>query len=185
VETNQDAGYSYKKYAQLFATQDCRLQEGFAVPERRLGVKKVRQQGSGKAVYLNLSPQRYLQYREEGTASDGHRRLFLEHVLGAGVKPWVQVTSAGQRPSHCETTYWTKNGRTLIFVLHKAATSGNSAGGGGADGLVERNFSIEVELPRVIRDVIDERTGQKLGDGQKFSFSFKTTEAVLFSFQGE
>jgi hypothetical protein len=184
VETNQDAGYSYKNYAQLFATQECPLQEGFAVPEKRLGVKNVRRHGRGKAVYLNLSPQRYLQYREEGTAEDRHRRLFLEHVLAAGVKPWVQVTSAGQRPALCETTYWTRNGRTLVFVLHKAATSGNSAGGGGADGLVERTFPIEVELPAVIRDVVDERTGRKLGDGKKFSFKFKTTEAVFFSFQG-
>jgi len=32
-------------------------------------------------VHLNLSPQRYLQYREEGSASDAHRKVFLEHVL--------------------------------------------------------------------------------------------------------
>jgi hypothetical protein len=183
VETNQDAGFSYRKYAQLFATLSCPLQDGFAVAERRLGQRHVRSVGPGKAVYLNLSPQRYLQYREEGTATDAQRRVFLEAVLAAGVKPRITVTSAGKRPANCEATYWSKGGRTLVFVLQKAATSGNSAGGGGADGLIDRTLPIDVEFPAAVRDVVDERSGKKLGDGKRFSFEFKTAEAVFFSYR--
>ena len=56
VETDQDAGFSFKTYAQLFGTLNCRLQDGFAVAERRLGLRQVRSVGKGRAVYLNLSP---------------------------------------------------------------------------------------------------------------------------------
>ena len=77
VETNQDAAYSFTRYRQLFDTINCRLQDGFAIAEHKLGTQKVVQVGRGKAVYLNLSPQRYLQYREEGTDTDAHRATFL------------------------------------------------------------------------------------------------------------
>jgi hypothetical protein len=184
VETDQDAGFSYRKYAQLFATLDCPLRDGFAVAERHLGAGSAREVGKGRAVYVNLSPQRYLRYREEGTATDAQCRVFLEPVLAAGVRPWVRVTAAGKRPANTETTYWTKDGRTLVFVLQKAATSGNSAGGGGADGLVDRTLDVDVELAAPVRDLRDERTGRRLGDGKTVSLPFHTTEAVFFSFQG-
>ena len=100
VETDQDAGYSSPSWRDLFATLDCRLEGGFAVAERRLPLRSVRQVERGTAVYLNLSPQRYLQYREEGSATETHRRLFLEHVL-AEVGPRVNVTSGGVRPRNC------------------------------------------------------------------------------------
>jgi hypothetical protein len=180
VETDQDAGFSYKKYADLFATLKCPLRQGFAVAERRLPPG-----GStrGRAVYLNLSPQRYLQYREEGTATDAHRRVFLDAVTAAGVRPRIQVTSGGRRPQRCEATYWTKDGRTLVFVVQNAAVSGSSQGGGGADGLARRTIPIEVEFPTEVHGVVDERSGKSLSDGRKFAFQFKPAEAVFFSFQ--
>jgi hypothetical protein len=183
VETDQDAGYYFKQYAQLFATQDCRLHDGFAIAERRLALRQVRPVGKGKAVYLNLSPARYLQYREEGMATDEHCRVFLEPVLAAGVKPWITVTSAGKRPANLEVTYWTLKGRTLVFVVQKAATTGSSTGGGGAENLASRILPIEIELPPGFKDVVDERTGRHLGPGNKFSLEFNTTEAVFISFQ--
>jgi hypothetical protein len=185
VETDQDAGFSYQKYAQLFATLNCPLRDDYAVAERRLGVRSARDVGRGRAVYLNLSPQRYLQYREEGTATDARRQVFLADVLAAGVRPRVRVTAAGKRPANCETTYWTRDGRTLVFVVQKAATSGSPTGGGGADALANRTPTVDIELPAPVRDVRDERTGRRLGDSKTVSLPFKTTEAVFFSFQGE
>jgi len=87
------------------------------------------------------------------------------------------------RPANCEVTYWAKSGRTLVFVLQKPATSGNAAGGGGADGLVDKTIPISVEFAMPVRDVVDERRGKKLGDGRKFSLEFKTTEAAFLSFR--
>jgi len=185
VETDQDAGYSYKKYRDLFATLDCRLEDGFAVAERRLPTQTVRKAANGTAVYVNLSPQRYLQYRQEGTATDAQREVFLKHLAAAGVRPWVAVTSGGRRPQDAEVTYWSKGGRTLLFVVQNAAVTGSSQGGGGAEGLVQETMPMEVEFSAPVRDVIDERTGKRLGDGSRFRFEFRTAEAVFLSFRGE
>ena len=113
VETNQDAAFSFTKYRQLFDTTTCRLQDGFAIAEHGLGTQKVVQVGHGKAVYLNLSPQRYLQYREEGTDTDAHRATFLRQINPSGRPPRVVVRHQGRRPPQCEATYWSKGGPHL------------------------------------------------------------------------
>jgi hypothetical protein len=110
VETDQDAGFYYKKYRELFDTIPCRLEDGYAVAERQLGTHLVRQVGEGRAVYLNLSPQRYLQYRQEGTATDAHREVFLRHLRRAGVRPRVTLVGPDdKRPPNLEVTFWRKS----------------------------------------------------------------------------
>ncbi len=54
VETDQDRGFSYRRYAELFATLDCKLVDGYAKAESKLGVQSVRQVGRGTAVYVNI-----------------------------------------------------------------------------------------------------------------------------------
>lgn len=184
VETDQDAGFDYKKYSELFNTVPCKLEKGFAIAERGLKVENVKSVGKGKAVYVNLSPQRYLQYREEGRADEASREVFIKHVLSAGVKPWVKATSEGKRPLNCEVTYWSKGGRTLVFVLQNVPVSGGSAGGGKAEGLVLKKVPLDIEFAAPVRDVVDERTGKKLGDGRKFTLDFNGVEPVFISFQG-
>ncbi len=114
VETDQDRGYSSTKWSELFGTLACPLEQGFAVAERALPRQSVRPVGLGAAVYLNLSPQRYLQYREEGAATEAHRDVFLKHVL-AKVRPWVTVNFPATLLGHCEVTYWTQGSRTDPF----------------------------------------------------------------------
>ena len=185
VETNQDAGFSYKRYADLFKTVACPLRQGYAVAERKLGTGSVRQVGSGKAVYLNLSPQRYLQYREEGTATPARRKLFLDPVLGAGVKPRVHVADPrGLRPRNCEVTYWRKGGRTYCFILQNAAVSGSAVGGGGVEGLLKQKTRITVTFASPVRDLRDERAAKPHGDGTTFTFDFNPVEAVFVSLAG-
>ena len=47
VETDQDAGFSYRRYAQLLATLKCPLHRGFAVAERRTAGRRRRPWASG------------------------------------------------------------------------------------------------------------------------------------------
>jgi hypothetical protein len=54
-------------------------------------------------------------------------------------------------------------------------------GGGGANGLARKTVEVEVGLSGA-RDVIDERTGKHLGDGNRFTFPFDGVEPVFFSF---
>lgn len=184
VETDQDAGFSYKHYHELFATIDCKLASGYAVAEKRLPTQVERTVGLGKAVFVNLSPQRYLQYREEGTASDELRRVFMRHVISAGVRPWVGVTGKdGQRPRNLEITYWSKGDRTLVFVLQNAVVTGSVLGGGGVEGLIDQKARLDIWFREGVKDMVDERTGKKLGDGRHFSFDFNSVEAAFFSFR--
>jgi hypothetical protein len=191
VETDQEAGYGYKRLRELFATARPRLADGFAVAERRLPPGTARQAGRGRAVYLNLSPQRYLMDREEGTATAARRRAFLEPVLAAlapGHTPWITALAPGAvegRPPYLEITAWSRGGRTLVFVLQNPPVTGSPTGHGGAEGLVESRLPVEVRLAAPVTGAVDERTGRPLPDGSRFTFELDTTEAVFFSFAGE
>jgi hypothetical protein len=185
VETDQDAGFYFRRYRDLFSTIDCKLEQGYAVAERKMSTQNVRQVGDGQAVYVNLSPQRYLQYREEAEADDQKRSIFIQHVLAAGARPWVTVTDqTGRRPRNLEVTYWSKGDRMLLFVIQNAVVTGSAFGGGGAEGLISQKTKINVEFPATVKDVVNERTGQRLGDGKRFTFDFNTVEAAMFSFRG-
>ena len=185
VETDQDKGYYYRRYRDLFATVACRVHQGYAVAERKLPVQTVRSIGRGRAVYLNLSPQRYLQYREEGTADETLRRVFLEPILAAGLRPPVQVADeSGRRPPKAEVTYWRKGDRTLVFIVQNVPMTGGMFGGGGAKGIATGRRRISVQFAAPVEDVIDERTGRQLGDGRRFSLEWNPTEAVFLSFRG-
>jgi hypothetical protein len=185
VETDQDAGWGYKKFSTLFKTVNCRLEGGFAVAERKLPLRNVKKVGQGTAVYLNLSPQRYHLYREEGTAMDEHRKVFLGPIFAAGVKPWVNVTSGGRRPATIEATYFAQKGRTYVFVVQNVSVTSSELGDTKTTGLEDRKLSVDVEFSGPVKDVIDERTGKKLGDGAKFRVEFAAPEAALLSFVGD
>lgn len=182
VETDQDAGYGYERYRQLFDTVKCEQEGGFAVAEHRHGTQNVRENARGKAVYLNLSPQRYLAYREGGTAADAHRAAFLKHVLPDGRPPRVTVTRDGRRPRDCEVTYWSKGGRTYAFVLRNVPVTSSTTGGGGAVGLSREWQDVTVTLPKPVTGMTDERTGKGLGDGTTFTFPFDGIAPAFFSF---
>lgn len=179
VETDQDAGYSYQRYRELFDTLRPRLHQGYAVAEKGLPVGQTR----GRAVHLNLSPQRYLMERQEGTADAERRRPFLDPVAKAGVIPWITANSLG-RPIPLEIMAWSKGDRTLVFVLQNVPISGRSTGGGGAEDLVETRIPIEIRLAGPVTGARDERTGRELPDGDRFTFELDTTEAAFWSFAG-
>ena len=186
VETDQDAGYDARRWRDLFATVRPRLHRGYAVAERKLPVETERRSGLGRAVYLNLSPQRYLIDRQEGTAGAERRRPFIDPLRRAGIVPRIQLTSGGRTPPvPLEAVYWSKGGRTLVFVVQNVPIAGRATGGGEAESLADTEIPIEVRLDRAVTSVRDERTGKSLPDGDRFSFRLRTTEAVFLSFSGE
>jgi len=185
TEVDQDASFGFKTYAAMFKTLPSPLENGFAKAERKLGIKNVKQVGKGTAVYVNLSPQRYHQYRQEGTTTDEQRKLFTENIFKAGVKPWVTLTSGGKRPANIEATYFTKNGRTYVFVVQNVTVTSSNLGDTKTAGLAEGKIAVDVEFPEVVKEVVDERAGKKLGEGKKFSFEFNAPEAAFLSFAGD
>jgi hypothetical protein len=173
VETDQEKGYKYQRHRELLDTVVPKLHQGFAVAEPKLPVGTTRQAGKGRAVYLNLSPQRYLMYRQEGADTEAHRRTFLGE---AGIVPWIVViplaNSLAKGPK-LETVAWSKGGRTMVLILQNTS-----------DELIEARIPVRVQLAAPVKGVVNERTGQPLPDGDRFQIELDTTEAVFFSFQG-
>lgn len=91
----------------------------------------------------------------------------------------------GGRPEGLEVTNWTKGDRTLVLVLTNAPVTGSAQGGGGAEGLVQRQIALNVEFAHEVADAIDERGGRRLGDGRRFAFQFNGPEAIFLSFRGK
>ena len=125
---------------------------GSRSPNSNSPIQKVTRVERGQAVYLNLSPQRYLQYRQEGTASEAHRNVFLREVLSVA-SPRVRVTVDGHALRNCEVTTWRKPDRTYLFVLQKAATGGDPTGGNWGTALQEAELPIEVAFSSPVKDV--------------------------------
>jgi len=121
------------------------------------------------------------QYREEGTDTDAHRATFLRQINASGRPPRVVVRHQGRRPPQCEVTYWSKAGRTFVFILRNVPVNATTTGGGGAAGLSSQAMTLDVELPAA-RKVVDERTGKALGEGKVFSFRWSGVEPVFFSY---
>ena len=95
----------------------------------------------------------------------------------------MAFTHQGRRPPRCEATYWSKAGRTYVFILKNLPVNATTTGGGGVSGLNAEAITIDIELPES-RKVTDERTGKALGEGKAFSFRFNGVEPVFFSYAG-
>ena len=186
-ETNQDANYGYKTYKDLMTKENGSIKDasGFDKSVRKMGVNHVSTYGKGKAVLMNLSPQWYNAYRQAGFNECAKRDVFMKHVKAAGVTPWVRIQGAGEKEFGYEVTYWTKNGRTILFLISNAEVRGNSLGGGNAVGLKAGKLPVTLAFAGDLKDVKDERAGKKLADGKEFKFDWTQNEAVVLSFAGD
>ncbi|MHC4956805.1 MAG: beta-galactosidase trimerization domain-containing protein [Planctomycetota bacterium] len=176
VETDQDAGYGAATWRKLAGTLGVKLRDGYAVAERQLEgpVRK------GKAVYLNLSPLRYLVLREEGRANARAREPFLKWLP---VKPAVTATG----DSHLELLRWQRKDRKLLFVVQSPVLTRGAAGA--IDGSkksydVRRGETkIVLRFKRMARELRDERTGKGYGSGTRFTLPFVRDQAVFVSYR--
>ncbi len=158
---------------------------GFDKAVRKMDVNHVNTYGKGKAVLMNLSPQWYNAYRQAGFGPAAKREVFLKHVKDAGATPWVRIKGAGAEEFGYEITYWTKGGRTILFVISNPEITVTELGGGNAVGLKTAKVPVTLAFAGPIKDVKNERTGQKLEDGKEFKVDWTQNEAVVLSFAGE
>lgn len=184
VETDQDANFSWKSYAELLTKGNTCLTHpsGFHQAVRRLPVNTAQIHGKGRAVLLNLSPQWYLAHRAEGFEGSKKREIFLRPIDEAGLQPWVRLAGAGEAEHGHEITYWTQpNGRTLLFLGLNPEIRGTAEGGGNSVGLKTAALPVTLRFTQPVHDLRDERTGEALGDGTDFTRTWKQNEAVVLS----
>jgi hypothetical protein len=184
VETDQDVNFSWKTYDELLTNKNKCVKDacGFHKAARNMDVAKVSAFGQGKAVLMNLSPQWYNAYRVAGFHdAAAKRQVFMKHVKDAGVLPWVRIKDAGEKEHGYEIAYWTKDGRTILFVCFNPEVIGTMTGGGNAAGLKTDKVPVTLEFSFPVADARDERTGKALGDGKTFRFDWTMNEAVVMS----
>jgi len=186
-ETDQDANYGYKSYDQLLTNNNTSLKDasGFDKAVRKMPVGNVNQFGRGTAVLLNLSPQWYNAYRVTGFAAAAKRATFMQPIHAAGIRRWVEIAGAGDKQFGYEITYWTKGGRTLLFVVMEPEIRITNEGGGNAVALKTDKLPITLLFAAPIQDVKDERADKALGNGRDFTLDWKLNEAVVLSFAGD
>jgi len=151
VEADQERGYSAKRWSELFGVRR-------RVPERRLAGPYRK----GTAVYLNLSPQRYLMLREEGTASRRHRAAFLGPL---GIEPFVRVTGE-------PNLELTRLGDILFVVQNPVLHADGKREIRSGVASIRLKFAAPVHLT-------DERTDEDLGKGDEFQLSFEISQALM------
>ena len=167
---------------ELFATLDCRLQDGFAVAERRCRAS-TRAEGGPREGRVPEPLAAAL------SAVPGGR-----HRHGRTTRPVPAPNTGGHFAACCgdsgrrafaalRSHLLAATGRTYVFVVEKAATGGDPSGGNWGTDLRDAELPLQIDFAEAVRDVIDERTGKRLGDGRSFQVRFPTWEAVLLSFQ--
>ena len=161
----------------------CRRRDGFVVAERSLSTFNQKRTGSGRASLLNVSVMEYAFLRTfDFLEAENYRAPIEKLLLDAGVKPWVQMRVAGRKPQRVEATYWQQGDRVvlcvvknpLVFDVPPVLWKESIASG--------EIVPLEVIFSSPKEDVMDLRTGQKLGDGTEFEIPWTTNEAAMLSF---
>jgi hypothetical protein len=180
VETDQDANFTYKSYAELLTKRNSCVRDasGFNKAVRAADTQVVRNVGKGRAVLMNLSPQWYNAYRGAGPEAARHRDVFMRPL---GVLPFMTVRG-GPDSFGGDVTRWRAGDRTILFLTSNPEVAGSETGGGNAVGLRSDSAAVTLEFAQPIRGVRDERTGKPLPDGTRFPVTWKTNEAVVLSF---
>ena len=184
AEVDQDANYGYKSCQQFMASTAACVKDpgGFNKAVRKMDGVKVNVFGKGKAVLMNLSPQWYNAYREQGFQAAQQRGVFMKPLHEAGLSRWVEIAGAGQKEFGYEICYWTKGDKTLLFVCFNPQVVGSPTGGGNSQGLKTDELDIQLKFARPLRNVTNLRSGEKLPDGREFKLLWKMNEAVVLSF---
>jgi hypothetical protein len=151
---------------------------------RTLPTAQVKRVGKGTAVLMNLSPQWYNAHRAAGAEAAGKRAAFMKHVEAAVDRRWVRLDADAESTHGYEITYWTKDGRTILFVCMNPELAVSSTGGGNSVGLKADAVPVTLNFSGKVAKVRDERTGKDLSDGSAFKFDWKKSEAIVLSFEG-
>jgi hypothetical protein len=185
-ELDQDAHFGWKTYEEFLGKGNTCLrgEGGFDKAVRNMPTAKSNKVGRGTAVLMNLSPQWYNAYRSAGAGEAAKRSVFMGPVEAAAGKRWASLRDAGGKEFGYEITYWKKDGRTILFVCMNPELKVTSLGGGNSVGLRAETLPVTLVLAGKVSGVRDERTGKALPSGSEFKLDWKTTEALVLSFDG-
>ncbi|HYA41278.1 MAG TPA: alpha-amylase family protein [Syntrophobacteraceae bacterium] len=136
----------------------------------------------GITLFLNLSPVEYLleRYRAGGATWRG---LLSNELTKAGLRPRVTLKENGTPAIAVETLFWRNGNRTVLCVVKNPV--GHSALNPLWKEELTRVESVKLGLQFAdrVKDLVNERTKNKLGDGESFEDGFRPWEANVYSFE--
>ncbi len=135
----------------------------------------------GRAVYLNLSPIGYLLHRRDGLGSDW-LALVADLLADAGVAPRVRLSSDGPTPQLREALFWKNAGRTTLCVVENLDRAATISSFGATTGLGAQPVTLQLRFAAPVKDLRNERTGVRMGDGVAFSDAFVPWEANVYTY---
>jgi hypothetical protein len=164
----------------------CRRQHGFVVAERELPTFIDNSRGEGRTNLMNISIVEYLFWRTlDPLEAAEYRAPIVKLLRRAGVEPWVDAQVDEKRPARTEITYWQREDRVVVCVARNPLVLGqppvlwDESVHRGEETILRLIFS----SPK--RNVVNELTGETLGDGTEFEVEWETCEAVMISFETE
>ncbi len=136
----------------------------------------------GAASYLNLSSVGYMLTRSKD-ASQPWRDLVGGLLKQAGVEPRIAVSIDGAPAQRIETLRWKHGERTTLCVvknIDRAATIDSF--GATSDAMGDAAVAMTLRFVKPLKDLVNERTGAKLGNGAQFSDQFTPWQANVYSY---
>lgn len=170
-------------YLERLDYENCLRHQGIVMPERAQPAVRIRESGNGREVYLNLSP---LSYFANATRSskegEAFRKILSDILVPAIGDPTITArASSGNRDFPLiEVIRWNLSGsRQLVGLVLNPTRQGsiNSIGEVTAD--IPQSLRVEAFHRRGWKNAINLRTGERLSDGDSFTFDWSPFEPIL------
>ncbi len=138
----------------------------------------------GKTVFLNLSPLEYLLERHNAKGASW-RGLLADVFSEAGLRPRVMLKENGGPAVGSEAILW-RNGNQTVLCIVRNPVRGPAVNPLWKEELAgPESVKLGIEFAENVKDLINERTHARLGDGKSFTDEWKPWEANIYSFRLE
>ncbi|MCD6469986.1 hypothetical protein J7L29_04225 [Candidatus Bathyarchaeota archaeon] len=159
-----------------------RFQGKYVIAVKTIEPLRIVNYGKGKAILLNISPLEYLELR--GTPEGDEYRKLFEDLIYPVVKPWVNVTdSSGKRLPITEVTYFRRGGRIYIIVTKNPLRGIAGVPDVASEkSLTDEPITVTITIDRPVKDLVNERTGERYGDVSSVQVEWVPSEIIFLSF---
>ena len=177
-------GERYRQpYLERLDYENALRHEGIVRPERAREALLESRHGSGRAVYLNLSPLAYFDHEIRlGKEGEPWRSIVAKQFQESGLHPEISASaiSGGAPFVPVEVIQLDlRNGRRFVGVVMNPSRQGSIDSIGDIGRTVSGHVSLRLENRRGWREAVNLRTGEKISDGPAVEFSWDPFEMIV------
>ncbi|HUU09787.1 MAG TPA: alpha-amylase family protein [Phycisphaerae bacterium] len=137
--------------------------------------------GTGRTVYLNLTPVAYNDIASRtGAFGEAWRTLAGGLLKDAGLVPRARVLAGGKAVAMAETLLWRQGDRVVLCVIKNPPRQAAVDSAGRLDAAFGETGEVEIALARPATGIRNLRTGEAMPDGASLKTAWKPWEALVF-----